>query len=179
MRIPAYGKTLISARAAGREPWLVSLAIGKLRDTRILPGVSGVARVGWDDPLTMAQAQWGLLVGLNVLISPFWEEDRHGEPTQTIMETLWKKGRPGTLWFLTEDAQAESLSIWTGSRGDFNFHGSRQRYTLDANFRKAVEIHRHTLLLMGEGLFALPEFSGVRDSELAAIQKRLQPHAAG
>ena len=179
MKLPAYAKPLIKARSSGREPWLISVAIGKLRDTVLLAGVAGVSRIGWSDIATVRQAQWSLLVGANVMISLFVPPRAPGEPDPTnhILSAIWSIGRPGTLW-VAGDKESWYLNVWPRGRDQFDFEPSREAYPLNAGLRAAVINHRRTCLLVGNGVFSRAEFDPVRVEALAAITAP-PGHAAG
>ena len=175
MRLPAYAKGLIAARAAGREPWLVSVAIGLLQDRAVLAGQKGVARIGWGDAATVHQAQWAVLVGANVLLSLFVDEAaRDYEPFRRVVEPIWLQGKPGTLW-LSNGASANYLSAWPRRGGGVDFDFSAEAFPLNAGFRAEVDSHRKVCLVVGDGLFARPEFEPVREVALAS---RLSSHDA-
>lgn len=179
MRLPAYAKPLIAARSAGREPWLVSVAIGKLRDTVLLAGVSGVSRIGWVDVLTAHEAQWSLLVGTNVMLSLFIPpaNELPFDPRQRILKAIWQRGRPGTMW-IAGDADARYLNVWPRAHGELDFEPSQNSFPLNAGLRADVLRHRQLCVAVGDGLFARPEFDPVRVEALAAMTAPLS-HAAG
>jgi hypothetical protein len=177
MKLPAYARPLIKARSGGRDPWLVVVSLGKLRDLDILHGEKGVARIGWATWHTLAMADWAMLVGLDVVVSAFADASAPAQVREPLLERtlqqIFTRGKVATLWVAESGREASYLDAWRNRAGDWQLD-RQNRYALNAGFRAEVRFKRDMAIVARQAVFADAQFDSVR----ADVMQSLTRHAA-
>lgn len=167
MRLPAYGKTLLKLREAGKSPWVVVVALGHIIDTQTLKGQAGIARIGLPFDYPIDTGDLAILRGLDVLVSLFKPEAVSVADARVLHQraiaAIFDRGEPGLLWCVSPScATASPLYPWHTLRTADFLTGSMET-PLDADFRQAFAWWRKCAVLGGSGIFSRREFDPVRE----------------
>ena len=161
MKLPAYGKTLLKLREAGKSPWVVVVALGHIIDTETLKGQAGVSRIGLPFDYPIDTSDLAILRGLDVLVSLFKPETVSAADARILSQrqirAIFDRGEPGLLWCVSGQT-ASPLSLW---RTEF-LTGSIE-VPLDADFRQCFAWWRKCAVLEARGVFSRAEFDPVRE----------------
>lgn len=173
LKLPAYGRGLLSRRAHGWLPWLVVVAEGAVCDWGTLRGDAGVARIGLPARTNVRRSDFRCLLGMDVLVSPFvyagWTAEAQSEHYELVLAEIWQRGNVATLWELLEGrAWRLQPDPFAGEGEKFALERAARGLELDG-LRQAVQVARDSALLRGQGVYARPEFAEARSRRIAEL----------
>lgn len=164
MKLPAYGKSLLKLREAGKVPWVVVVALGHIIDAEPLRGQEGVARIGLPFDFPVDTGDLALLRGLDVLVSCLRPETVREQIAKKLhrdaVNAILDRGEPAQVWAVLPGARSAAPI----KRGRLDFYTeTHAALPLDQAFRAELAWWRKCALLGGSGIFSNPAFDRARE----------------